>query len=83
MKATTHHTEVGGRPRPGCSDDEHPSKDAAATAVHPSEVVAGVLPRASPMMLAAARPLLDGLSICFLRETASMCTRLKGVPAPQ
>ena len=67
MKATTHHTEVGGRPRPGRSDDEHPSKDAAGTAV-PSEVVAGVLPRASPMMLAAARPLLDGLSIRFLRE---------------
>jgi general secretion pathway protein E len=63
MKATTHHGEVGDRPsRVGRSDEDRPSDNV------PSEGAARALPQASPMMLAGARPLLDGLSIRFLRE---------------
>ena len=72
MKPTTHHGEVGGRlSRIGLSvapqDDDRPSDDAAGATV-PSEAATRALPRASPMMLAGARPLLGGLSIRFLRE---------------
>ena len=72
MKQTTYHREVGGRPsrlaRPGLApqDDGRPSADQAGTAV-PAEDAARAQLRASPMTL-AGRPLLDGLSIRFLRE---------------
>ena len=72
MKRTTHQGEVGGRPsRLGLSglapqDDDRPSDDAAGAAVS-SDAATRALPRASPTML-AGRPLLDGLSIRFLRE---------------
>jgi general secretion pathway protein E len=72
MKPTTHQGEVGGRPsRLGLSglapqDDDRPSDDAAGAAVS-SDAATRALPRASPTML-AGRPLLDGLSIRFLRE---------------
>jgi general secretion pathway protein E len=72
MKPTTYHGEVGGRSSrlarssPAPQDDGRPSADQAGTAV-PSEDATRALPRASPMTL-AGRPLLDGLSIRFLRE---------------
>jgi general secretion pathway protein E len=72
MKATIHHGEVGGRPsrlgRSGLAaeDNDRRSDDRADTALR-SEAATRALPRASPMAL-AGRPLLDGLSIRFLRE---------------
>jgi general secretion pathway protein E len=68
MKPTTHH-EVGGcHSRTSLSaapqDDDRP----AAGATTPSEAARRRLPRASPMTLAGARPLLGGLSLRFLRE---------------
>jgi len=79
MKPTIHHGEGGGRlSRIGLSvaprDDDGPSAGAAA----PSEAVGQGLPRASPTMLAGARPLLGGLSIRFLRENGIYLYEIEG-----
>jgi general secretion pathway protein E len=72
MKPTTHQGEVRGRPSGlgpsglAPQDANRPSDDAAGAAVS-SDAATRALPRASPTML-AGRPLLDGLSIRFLRE---------------
>jgi len=79
MKPTSHRGAVGGPPsRIGLSvaprDDDRHSAGAAA----PSEATARGLPRASPTMLAGARPLLGGLSIRFLRENGIYLYELEG-----
>jgi general secretion pathway protein E len=69
MKPTIHHGEVGGNlSRTGLSVAPRGDDRSSGGAVVPSEVATGGLPRASPTMLASARPLLAGLSIRFLRE---------------
>jgi general secretion pathway protein E len=79
MKPTIHHGEVGGpHSRIGLSvaprDDDRRSADAPP----PSEAEARGLPRASPTILAGARPLLGGLSIRFLRENGIYLYEIEG-----